>query len=145
MTPHEILVANLDTINELCGATARRYRLLPADAEEFAAVVRLRLIENDYDVLRKFRGESSLRTFLSVVIARYCLDYQVSRFGKWRPSARAKRLGPAAVGLERLVWRHGVTFADALERVSECEPGCTREQLEALCAGRQGRTRPFFL
>src|SRR3954468_11669757 len=119
MTPHEILVANLDTINELCGATARRYRLLPADAEEFAAVVRLRLIENDYDVLRKFRGESSLRTFLSVVIARYCLDYQVSRFGKWRPSARAKRLGPAAGGVGGLLWGDGGTVAGAARRGRE--------------------------
>jgi len=79
--------------------------------------VRLRLIENDYAVLRKFQNRSSLRTYLIAVIERLSLDFCVERWGRWRPSAAADRLGPVAVRLEQLVTRDGHSLGEAMEIV----------------------------
>jgi RNA polymerase sigma factor (sigma-70 family) len=111
--PERIFLENLPTIDALIQIVARRHRLSPADAEEFASMVRLRLIEQDYGVIRKFRGGSSLRTYLTVVIARLCLDFRAASWGRWRPSQGARRLGPVAVALERLMVRDGLSFDEA--------------------------------
>src|SRR5262245_28884016 len=116
--PEQVFLANLTTIESLIQIVARRHRLSPADAEEFASTVRLRLIEHDYAVIRKFRGGSSLRTYLTVVIARLCLDFRASSWGRWRPSQGARRLGPLAVTLERLMVRDGMTFDEACASLS---------------------------
>src|SRR5207247_4910890 len=84
-----------------------------ADAEDFASTVKLRLIEDDYEVLARFEGRSSLKTYLTVVVNRFYLDYQTQRFGKWRSSAEARRLGPVALRLEVLLYRDGLTFEEA--------------------------------
>jgi RNA polymerase sigma factor for flagellar operon FliA len=77
--------------------------------------VRLHIIERNYEPLRKFEGRSSLRTYLIVVVQRLFLDYRNRQWGKWRPSAEAKRHGPLAILLERLVTRDGWTCEQALE------------------------------
>jgi RNA polymerase sigma factor (sigma-70 family) len=97
------------TISWVC---ARRC-LRGADAEDFGSVVKSRLIENDYEVLARFEGRSSLKTYLVAVVSRMYLDFQVHRFGKWRSSAEARRLGTVAVRLECLVYRDGLTFDEA--------------------------------
>jgi RNA polymerase sigma factor for flagellar operon FliA len=40
------------------------------EADDFASHPKLKLIEDDYAILRKFQGRSSLRTYLTVVIER---------------------------------------------------------------------------
>jgi RNA polymerase sigma factor for flagellar operon FliA len=60
--------------------------------------------------LRRFEGRSSLTTYLTVVINRLFLDYRNRLWGRWRPSAEAKRLGPTAILIERLVARDGWTY-----------------------------------
>jgi RNA polymerase sigma factor (sigma-70 family) len=111
----ELLTSNYELIEKVIAYTARRYRLNAADAEEFGSIVRFKLVANDYEILRKFRQESSLRTFLTIVIQRLCLDFRTAQWGKWRPSAEAKRQGPVAVQLERLMIRDGYTFEEACE------------------------------
>lgn len=59
-------------------AQARSVRLTPQDREDLAADVFLGLIESDFAVLRRFRGESSLATYLTV-IARRIVVTQLSR------------------------------------------------------------------
>src|SRR5215208_5464467 len=54
-------------------------------------------------VRRRFERRSSLPTYVTVVIQRLFLDYRNRLWGKWRPSSDAKRLGPTAMLLERLV------------------------------------------
>jgi RNA polymerase sigma factor (sigma-70 family) len=99
--------------------------LSSADAEEFRSLVYLRLLEDNYRILQRFQGRSSLRTFLTVVILRQCLDYRIAQWGKWRPSAGARRLGPMAVRLERMVLRDGLTCEQAcavIQSVGETVP-----------------------
>src|ERR1019366_2147799 len=92
-----------------------RHHLPGVEADDFASHVKLRLIEDDYAILRKFQRRSSLRTYLTVVIQRMFLDYRISAWGKWRPSAEAKRAGAVAVQLEQLMGRDGYRFGEACE------------------------------
>ena len=51
-------------------ANARSVRLTPDDRDDFCAEVFLNLIKNDFAVLRHFRGQASLATYLTVVARR---------------------------------------------------------------------------
>lgn len=98
---------------------ARRYRLSLDEVDELTSEVAVKLIEDDYAVLRKFQGRSSLRTYLTVVIQRVVLDSRIAKWGKWRPSAQSKRMGSGAVLFERLCVQTGLSFeaaCDAVER-----------------------------
>ncbi len=78
-------------------------------------MVHLKLVEHDYAILRKFEGRSSLSTFLTTVIGRLFLDERIARWGKWRLSAAARRLGEVAMWLEQLMSRDGMSFDAAVE------------------------------
>lgn len=51
-------------------AQSRSIRLAPEDREDLAAEVFLAIIKDDFAILRHFRGESSLATYLTVVARR---------------------------------------------------------------------------
>ncbi len=51
-------------------AQCRSIRLTPEDREDLAAEVFLAVVKDDYALLRHFRGESSLATYLTVVARR---------------------------------------------------------------------------
>jgi RNA polymerase sigma factor for flagellar operon FliA len=136
--PEHAFLANLPTIDALVQMVARQQRMSWAEAEEFASIVRLRLIENDYAILRKFRGGSTLRTYLTVVIARQALDYRDACWGRWRPSRAARRLGRTAVTLEKLIVRDGFTLEEAWRAVPDA---VTAEDLQCLRAFAE-RLRP---
>jgi RNA polymerase sigma factor (sigma-70 family) len=114
-SPAATFHANHALIEEAIAAVVRRRGVLQQEAEDFAATVCLRLLEDDCSVLRKFEGRSSLRTFLRVVVERMLLDYRIAKWGKWRPSTEARRLGPVAVRLETLTSREGLSFWEAVE------------------------------
>jgi RNA polymerase sigma factor (sigma-70 family) len=98
---------------EVIRAAIRRHRLAATEADEFAGVVRLKLVENR--VIEKFERRSSLRTFLTTVVEHQYLDFRNQQWGKWRPSLEAKRLGPVALRLEVLLVRDGLRFDEAYE------------------------------
>ena len=52
---------------------------------------------------------------VNVVVQNLLYDYQNHLWGKWRPSAEARRLGPLAVQLERLLSREGYSLGEAFE------------------------------
>ena len=116
-------------------AVCRRHRLRVEDADDFASQARLKLIQNDCAVLRRFQGRSSLSTYMLAVVTHLAQDWRNARWGKWRPSVEAQRQGPMAVHLERLIRRDGMTFDEAFEtlrtnfRVAE-----TRARLETIAS-----------
>lgn len=65
--------------------------LRPEDTEDLAAEVLLAMVANDYAVLRAFRGQSSLATYLTVIARRTCV-HELSR------RAAAREVMPAADG-----------------------------------------------
>ena len=111
-----------------------RYGLSQDEVEEFTSVARLRLIENDAAVLRSFRGESSLRTYMGVVGLRMFLDWRDKLWGKWRPSAAARRLGGAAIELERLIRRDGLPPDEAVRMVGALHPEWKAADLQQTAA-----------
>ena len=115
LTGEALFVSQLDVIERVISFVCSRHHLSSADADDFASHVNLKLIEGDFAVLRKFEGRSSLRTYLTIVIQRLFLDYRISAWGKWRPSAEAKRGGAVAVLLEQLMARDGYAFEEACE------------------------------
>jgi RNA polymerase sigma-70 factor (ECF subfamily) len=74
-------------------AHLRSAPLKPEDTEDLAAEVLLQLVANDYAVLRQFRGNSSLSTYLTV-IARRISVHELAR----RQAAR--EVQPAAATTE---------------------------------------------
>jgi RNA polymerase sigma factor for flagellar operon FliA len=107
----------LATLAQVLRQVARRHRLTREDTEDFLQSAHLKVIERDYEVLRQFKGRSSLKTYLLVVCTRLLLDWRVERYGKWRPSTAAIRLGEAAVVAERLMYRDGFSVNGAFETV----------------------------
>lgn len=115
MDYQRLLIDHLDLIAQIVRTTGRRRHLSAPEREDFASFVHLRLIEDDYAILRKFQNRSSLWTYLAMVVERLSLDFCAEKWGRWRPSAMAERLGPVAVNLERLVTRDNHTLDEAIE------------------------------
>jgi RNA polymerase sigma-70 factor (ECF subfamily) len=65
-------------------AQARSVRLMPEDRDDLCADVFLAIIKNDFGVLRHFRAQSSLATYLTVVARRIVVRELLAR----RASAR---------------------------------------------------------
>lgn len=133
MEPEQVFVQNLDLINRIAAFVCRRNHLNPAEADEFSSHVRFKLLEDDYAVLRKFEGRSSLSTYLTTVIQRLFFQYRVQLWGKWRPSAEAKRLGEKAITLERMLTRDDYTLEEAINTLTTGnESPYTRAEIEVL-------------
>ena len=115
MNYQRLFIDNLDLIDQIGRAAGRRRRLSPTEQEDLSGFVRLRLIDQDYAVLRKFQNRSTFWTYLASVIERMSMDFCAEHWGRWRPSAMAERLGPEAILLERLVHRDGHSFEEALQ------------------------------
>jgi RNA polymerase sigma factor (sigma-70 family) len=115
VTYERTYIEHAELIEGVLTLICRRHRLVGMEADDFRSIARLKLVDNDYEVLRKFQGRSSLRTYLTIVLDRAFLDYRNAQWGKWRPSAEAQRLGAVALRLEQLMGRDGFTFDEAVE------------------------------
>ncbi|HZZ72228.1 MAG TPA: sigma-70 family RNA polymerase sigma factor [Pirellulales bacterium] len=60
-------------------AQSRSMRLAPEDREDLAAEVFLEIVKDDFALLRHFRGESSLATYLTVVARRIVVHQLMKR------------------------------------------------------------------
>jgi len=148
MDPRELLESNLEVIDRIAATACRRARRYGPDAEDFVASVRLALVEDDYAVLRKYQGRCAFSTYLTVVIERIMEDDRNRAMGRWRASAEATRLGPAAVLLESLVRRDHRSLEEALPLVQAVDRSLTRERIEATLRQipeRAERPRPMPL
>jgi len=105
-------------------AHARSLVLSAADIEDIAAEIFLAIVDDNYDVLRRFKGTSSLPTYLTVVARRICVREVVKRF-------REAELGHARVH------RQSVT-RDGLDS-DEAEPVAAAEEVERMLADLDDR------
>jgi RNA polymerase sigma factor for flagellar operon FliA len=125
------LTENLALIKRVVAFVCRRHLFDDDDAEEFASIVNLKLMEDDFAVLRTYEQRSRFSTWINVVVQRMALDFRIAAWGKWHASAEAKRLGPAAVELEQLVHRDGRT-PEAAFAVVMWNHRITREELQKI-------------
>ena len=138
-------MTSLPHIERIVGSAARRLALKADEKDDFKSWVHLRLIEDDYRVLRKFSGRSSLTTYLTAVIQNISRDYRIREWGRWRPSAAAERFGIEAVQLEILRERDGFSLDEAVEKLRS-DYGVRMSHMDLLdLAGRlPRRTRIHF-
>jgi RNA polymerase sigma factor for flagellar operon FliA len=103
----------------------------------------MRLWEHDYGILRKWRRESKLPTFLAVVLTNLGHEFRNKSGGRWRASAAARRSGRLAIQLERLLHLHGMRLDEAAEWLrSRGETTLSDRELAALRAQLPERVRP---
>ncbi len=108
----------LPEIEQLIEISCRKRALRPEESEDFASWAKIRFIEDDYRRVRMFEGRSQLRTYLTVVVQNLLRDYLDHIWGRWRPSATAKRLGPDAIKLERKISRDGLSPKEAVQSLA---------------------------
>ncbi|HKH44727.1 MAG TPA: sigma-70 family RNA polymerase sigma factor [Thermoanaerobaculia bacterium] len=114
---------------------SRRSGLPEHEAEEFRSWALFKLVEDDSRVLASWEGRSSFPTFLTVVLVNLLRDYRTHIWGKWRPTAAARRLGREAVLLEQLCFRDGLPLDEAIERMrTEHKVSLSRPELERIAA-----------
>jgi RNA polymerase sigma factor (sigma-70 family) len=129
-----ILVTSLPLVERLCRFFCRRSRMTAEDVDDFVSEARLHLIEDDYGVLRRFEGRCSLPTFLAMTIQHLLFDYRARRWGRFRPSQAARRLGPMGVRLETLLLRDGKSPAEAAVALRAEGYAVTEGDVERLAA-----------
>jgi hypothetical protein len=119
MTREHLFLSELAVIERVIAWVCARRCLRGADAEDFASVVKSRLIENDYEVLAKFQGRSSLNLPDSVSSLSRLPGAALRR---WR-HPRGLPAQPVAVP-RCLMFRDGLTFdeAAACSRATRARP-----------------------
>ena len=146
MNAHEVFVAHQDFIERALKVVCARQRLSVPDAEDFCSAFRVRLMEGDCAVFTKFQGRSTVQTYLVSVVMHFFQDWRNARWGKWRPSAEARRLGPIAVELETLCVRDDVGFENACEMLCARHQGSlSRADVEAIAARLPPRQKRAFV
>jgi RNA polymerase sigma factor for flagellar operon FliA len=135
----------LNTIERAIRFACRRASFYDADAEDFGSYVKLKLIENDYDVIRRFEGRSTFWAFIGVVVQRLVLDYRIHLWGRWHASAEAKRIGDTAIAVESMILRDGRSLDEALAPLQRRWPELSRADVEGILGRLPRRTpRPFM-
>jgi len=128
----DLYLSSLPVIDDVTGQVCRRHHLSATEADDFRSDVRAHFYDRHCEALRRFEGRSSLATYLTVAIQRLFLDYRNRTWGRWRPSAEAKRLGPTAMLLERLIVRDGWSATEAAELLRVNHGIAFDPQLQAL-------------
>lgn len=114
----DLYSAHSETIEAALAQVGRMHRLSSDAHDEFCSWARIRLLDRDQAILRKFQGRSSLRTFLITVVGRLYLDWRNAEWGKWRPTAEARRAGSVGIELERMILRDQLTYEEATEALA---------------------------
>src|SRR5436189_5087274 len=111
MTAEHTFLEHLPTIERIASSVARRYHLSADEGGEFVQVVSVRLLDDDYALIRKFEGRSKLSTYLTIVMLLLFEQWLTELRRKCRPSADSRRVGHQAIRCERRMTRGGDTFA----------------------------------
>jgi DNA-directed RNA polymerase specialized sigma24 family protein len=114
-TGQRLFLSYLPIIDSVTVKLSRTHHLRDIESQEFSSFVRLALLDRDAEVLRQYSGTGTATAFLRVVIGRLLYDFRCELWGRWRPSAAARRQGPLGVLLERLLNRDGLSLDEAVE------------------------------
>jgi RNA polymerase sigma factor (sigma-70 family) len=139
--PEKLLLENLARIEQIIASIGRRKGMDAEEIEEFSADAKLRLISDDYAIIRAFQGRSSFITYMGAVVPRLLLDYRNRKWGKWHASAEAEKLGRVAIELEQLLYRDGRSIDEAFTELARKFPGLSRAEVDAFVLRLPRRTR----
>ncbi len=115
-------------------ANARALDLSPDDREDLAAEVFLTLVSNDFAVLRRFRGDSSLATYLTIVARRVVVRELLKR----KPTISTQQVDgyPPEAGRNG---NHQVEHAADPASGADEERLTNRDEIERLLEGLNGQ------
>ncbi len=144
--PEAVFLEHLPLIERVAESACRRAGLQPQEAEDFASRVKVKLIDDGYAVLRKHRGDSRLSTYLTTVVHNLFKDHCNRKWGKFRHSAAARRGGPEARALERLLVldRHDLETAIEILKTNH-KVETSREELRRIAAELPPRRGRYFV
>jgi RNA polymerase sigma-70 factor, ECF subfamily len=119
----------LSLVYHVIGYTAhlRSVRLNPEDVEDIAAEVLLKFVAGDFRILREFRGEASLATYLTVISRRICIQELVRRQKAKDALARGDLRVPVEELDEEPAAQKGVESLDEVEKLLRRLSGKERE------------------
>lgn len=133
--PSDLLVRELPLIERITRAICRRNGMEPDPTDEFLAEVRLRLVRDDYAIIRAYEGRSLFATYIAAVVRRMLIDSWRREAGKWHASAEAERLGDIGIAVERALHLEGRTVEEAHRMLAIHYPGLSVVEIERI-AGR---------
>lgn len=139
--PERLFLAQMETIERAIRYVCRRGSMREADVEDFGSYVKLKLIDNDYAIIRKHDRRASFGAYIFVVMQRLLLDYRIAQWGKWHASAEAKRLGELAVTIEVMVHRDGRAVDEVFPALLRRWPDVTRADVDRILDRLPLRTR----
>lgn len=145
MSTGDLYSQHADEIESVLAYVRRSHRLSADDGDEFSSFARLKLIDRDQHVLRQFAGQSTFKTFIVTVIARLFLDWRNAQWGRWRPTAEARRLGPVAIELEKLVLRDSTPYEEALQVLISRRLVASRDQCDEVWGRLKRSARRSFV
>jgi RNA polymerase sigma factor (sigma-70 family) len=138
-----VLSQHVDLVRSVIRSVAFRHGITGADIDDLESAVWVRLVEHDYRAIRQFRGEASFGCFLRSVVTRLLLDLRVAAWGRWRPSAMARRFGREAVRLESLVYRDGHSVDQALAVLASEGASIPADAVTEIARSRRSTPRRF--
>ncbi|MEA2562552.1 MAG: hypothetical protein QOH06_4056 [Acidobacteriota bacterium] len=142
MTLEELYHQSLEALPPILRGLGREKRVSPEELEDLRSDIQVKLLEDDYRVLRQWDSRSSLKGYLGTVVYNIWHDWVRSEKGKVVVSAAAKRLGPPAPLLEKLLGQDGLTFEEAYQLIEPRFPGLSRSEAKEIVAQiypRRGR------
>lgn len=108
-------------------AFLRSAKISPEDVEDIAAEVLLQLVADDYKVLRQFRGQANLSTYLAVVARRICV-HELNRRQSVRDAIRRGDVkAPAGIIDESEAAQKGIESLEEVEKLLRRLKGKERE------------------
>lgn len=141
-----LLEDNMAVVGDAVRFVASRNRLSTDMTEELNSRALLHLINHDYAVLRQWRRECSLQTYLTTVIAHVFLDLRNKEWGKAKPPAIVRRLGPVALALWRLTHRARLSFDEAAKALqADHAVAATRDELWDIYAKLPAPSSRYFV
>ncbi len=140
---HALFQRYLSQINKALAKVRRCQHMTEDEFDDFRGDIHLRLLENDCAVLREYRGQAGLVTYLVGVMTNHLRNRRNKLWGKWRPCRASEQAGPHAVLLEQLIVRDGLSHAAARRRLENergvCLDDAEFDRLVALFVGKNRR------
>jgi len=134
MTLEELFHQSLEALPLILRGLGREKRLSPEELEDLRSDIQIKLLEDDYRVLRRWNRRSSFKVYLVTVVYNIWSDLVRGEKGTVRVSAAAKRLGPPAPELEMLLGRHGLKLDQAYQLIKSRFPGLSLGEAEKIAA-----------
>lgn len=132
----------LRRISEAVRSVARRRRLTPEQRDDLLSFAVCRLLERGVDWKDVCGVAARPEAYLRRMVERLWIDLTNRRWGRWRPTSRARRLGATGVELDRLIRREGLDLDDAISLALErSSRGRTRDTLYRLASELRPRPR----